>query len=147
MKRFALVVLVLAAVVCVAGCAKKTDPLEDMQQPMSPEDLNRLATQSAPAPAAMTPVASVLESAEDDLEALPPSGPYQPLATEIQTALKNAGLYLGAIDGKIGPMTKAAIEAFQKANGLVVDGKVGPKTWQLLSKYLNQALPSGILSD
>jgi len=152
MKRFALVVLVLAAVVCVAGCAKKADPLEDMQQPMSPEDLNRLSTQSAPAqsaaaPAAMTPVASVLESAEDDLEALPPGGPYQPLATEIQTALKNAGLYLGAIDGKIGPMTKAAIEAFQKANGLVVDGKVGSKTWQLLSKYLNQALPAGTLTD
>jgi len=126
------------------GCAKKSEPLEELQQPMSPEDLNRLSSQSpaskvAPSePVAKTPVASVMETKEEGLEMLPPSGPYQPLATEIQTALKNAGFYLGAIDGKIGPMTKAAIEAFQKANGLVVDGKVGPKTWQLLGKYLNR---------
>jgi len=144
--------LILAVAICIAGCAKKADPLEEMQQPMSPEDLNRLSTQSAPAssrpvPTATTPVASVMESAEEGLESLPPSGPYQPQATEIQTALKNANFYLGAIDGKIGPMTKAAIEAFQKANGLVVDGKVGPKTWQLLSKYLNKALPAGQMAD
>ncbi|MFA5146907.1 MAG: peptidoglycan-binding domain-containing protein [Candidatus Omnitrophota bacterium] len=57
---------------------------------------------------------------------------------EIQTALKNAGLYTGAIDGKIGPKTKAAIEEFQKQKGLKVDGKVGPKTWAELEKYLVQ---------
>jgi peptidoglycan hydrolase-like protein with peptidoglycan-binding domain len=33
-------------------------------------------------------------------------------------------------------MTRKAIEEFQKANGLEVDGKVGPKTWRVLSKYL-----------
>ncbi|MCX5716492.1 MAG: peptidoglycan-binding domain-containing protein, partial [Candidatus Omnitrophica bacterium] len=44
---------------------------------------------------------------------------------QIQTALKNAGLYIGQIDGKIGPLTKKAIEEFQKSNGLKVDGKVG----------------------
>lgn len=156
MKRFGFVIVILAVAICIGGCAKKADPLEEMQQPMSPEDLNRLSTQAVPAstsassravPTATTPVASVLETAEEGLESLPPSGPYQPLATEIQTALKNANFYLGAIDGKIGPMTKAAIEAFQKANGLVVDGKVGPKTWQLLSKYLNRALPAGQAAD
>jgi peptidoglycan hydrolase-like protein with peptidoglycan-binding domain len=62
--------------------------------------------------------------------------------TEIQTALKNANFYTGSIDGKIGPKTKAAIEEFQKANGLTADGKVGPKTWQILGAYLNQALPA-----
>ena len=152
MKRFCILAVVLAVAVCVAGCSKKTESLEDMQQPMSPEDLNRLSTQNetslpavgGAAPTAMTPVASVMENAQDDMEALPPSGPYKPLATEIQTALKNAGFYSGSIDGKIGPMTKAAIEAFQKANGLAVDGKVGPKTWQALVKYLNQAIPSGL---
>ena len=55
---------------------------------------------------------------------------------EIQTALKAAGFYTGAIDGKIGPKTKKAIEDFQRANGLVVDGKVGPKTWAEMEKYL-----------
>lgn len=56
---------------------------------------------------------------------------------KIQTALKNAGLYSGAIDGKIGPMTRRAIETFQKNNGLKVDGKVGPKTWAVLEPFLN----------
>jgi peptidoglycan hydrolase-like protein with peptidoglycan-binding domain len=71
------------------------------------------------------------------LEPLPPAGPYKPTAEEIQTALKNAGYYNGAIDGKLGPMSKKAIEEFQKANGLQVDGKVGPKTWLALSSHLN----------
>jgi len=70
------------------------------------------------------------------LEPLPPSGPYKPSATEIQTALKNAGFYSGAVDGKIGPMTKKAIEEFQKMKNLQVDGKVGPKTWEVLEQYL-----------
>lgn len=56
---------------------------------------------------------------------------------QIQTALKNAGLYNGAIDGKIGPATKRAIEQFQSSNNLKVDGKVGSKTWVALERYLN----------
>ena len=55
---------------------------------------------------------------------------------EIQTALKNAGYYFGAIDGKIGPKTKEAVKVFQTDNGLKVDGVVGPKTQRLLSEYL-----------
>ena len=51
-------------------------------------------------------------------------------------ALKNAGLYQGNIDGKIGPRTKKAIEQFQTNNGLKADGKVGPKTWAALQQYL-----------
>jgi len=150
MKRWGMIVFVLAAAICIAGCSRKTESLEDMQQPMSPEDLNRLSTQkgspvsdvSGITPTAMTPVASVVEPSAMPLEALPPSGPYRPAATEIQTALKNAGFYAGNIDGKVGPKTQAAIEEFQKANNLVVDGKVGPKTWQLLGQYLNQAAAS-----
>lgn len=57
---------------------------------------------------------------------------------DIQRALKAAGFYAGAIDGKIGPRTKRAIEEFQKAKGLKVDGKVGLKTWAELEKYLMQ---------
>lgn len=56
---------------------------------------------------------------------------------QIQTALKNAGLYTGPIDGKLGPKTKKAIEAFQKNHNLKADGKVGPKTWSALEPYLN----------
>jgi murein L,D-transpeptidase YcbB/YkuD len=57
---------------------------------------------------------------------------------DIQIALKNAGLYNGQINGKIGKKTKRAIREFQKANGLKADGKVGPKTKDLLLQYLKQ---------
>ena len=45
-----------------------------------------------------------------------------------QTALKSAGFDPGPIDGIRGAKTIAAVKAFQKAKGLVVDGIVGPKT-------------------
>jgi murein L,D-transpeptidase YcbB/YkuD len=36
------------------------------------------------------------------------------------------------IDGIFGPVTKTAVEQFQKSAGLTVDGIVGPKTWAAL---------------
>lgn len=54
---------------------------------------------------------------------------------EIQTALKDAGVDTGPIDGKVGPKTKKAITDFQKSKNLNVDGVIGPKTWEKLSAY------------
>ena len=54
----------------------------------------------------------------------------------IQAALKNAGYYQGAVDGKFGQMTATAIKEFQKANGLKADGVIGEQTWIKLSEYL-----------
>lgn len=61
----------------------------------------------------------------------------KPTDKEIQTALKNAGVYDGSIDGVIGKRTKKAIEDFQSQNSLVVDGKVGRQTWDKLKTYLS----------
>lgn len=61
-----------------------------------------------------------------------------PVATEIQTALKNAGFYKGEPDGQIGSATKEAIRKFQEANGLTADGVMGSRTWEKLSEYLKQ---------
>jgi len=47
---------------------------------------------------------------------------------ELQELLKAKGFDPGAIDGIMGPNTRAAIRAFQKANGLTVDGIVGSDT-------------------
>jgi uncharacterized protein (TIGR02594 family) len=47
---------------------------------------------------------------------------------ELQTALAAAGFNPGPHDGVTGPLTRAAILAFQRARGLEVDGIVGPKT-------------------
>lgn len=156
MKRFGFIILTLAVVVALAGCGKKQETLEQMQQPMAPEDLSRLKTEAQVAtemkPEAMMPQAqkvttpalqsriAAASQTEVKLEPLPPSGPYKPAVHEIQAALKNAGYYIGKVDGKAGPMTKKSIEEFQKSNNLKVDGKVGPKTWSALSQYLNQAL-------
>jgi murein L,D-transpeptidase YcbB/YkuD len=59
-----------------------------------------------------------------------------PNAREIQTALKKAGFYSGAIDGQVGTQTKEAIKKFQEANKINPDGVVGSKTWAILVKYL-----------
>lgn len=50
----------------------------------------------------------------------------------LQERLKSLGFDCGAIDGYFGNKTKAAVIAYQNANGLVADGIVGPKTWSVL---------------
>lgn len=47
---------------------------------------------------------------------------------EIQTRLNAMGFDCGAVDGKMGPKTRAAVVKFQTARGLDPDGIVGPKT-------------------
>lgn len=59
---------------------------------------------------------------------------------DVQRALKNAGFYKGPIDGKMGPKTKQALKAFQKASGLKADMVVGGKTSKKLSEYLKNQL-------
>jgi len=49
-----------------------------------------------------------------------------------QDRLKELHYYTGASDGQYGSGTEAAVRAFQKNNGLTVDGKVGSKTAQVL---------------
>lgn len=68
-----------------------------------------------------------------------PSGFELPSAN-IQKALKNAGYYKGAVDGKIGSATKEAVKAFQRDNGLEADGVVGRRTWDKMKVHLGGAI-------
>ena len=145
MKRVIVFIFALLLGVTLMSCSKKQETLEEMQQPMSPEDLNRIKTETQAnhegnITNTTAPQATVVSTTETKMEPLPPSGPYKPSAKDIQTALKNAGFYIGTVDGKLGPKSKKAVEAFQKANGLTADGKVGPKTWAAMSKYLNASV-------
>ena len=145
MKKLLAILLVLGLGFSVFGCGKK-ETAEEGVEPMTMEALTAInATTVEVKPVTAQPQMQPAQPAKPaELAPLPPAGPYNPTGIEIQTALKNAGFYTGPIDGKIGPMSKKAIEAFQKANSLQVDGKVGPKTWTALSKYLNPApAPTG----
>ncbi len=51
---------------------------------------------------------------------------------KIQTALKEKGYFDSKVDGIFGTITKKAVERFQKANGLTVDGIAGEKTLKAL---------------
>ena len=52
---------------------------------------------------------------------------------KLQEILNGKGYKL-TVDGDFGSKTEAAVKAYQKANGLEVDGEVGPMTWGVLFK-------------
>ena len=54
---------------------------------------------------------------------------------DVQTRLKNAGYYSGAIDGKLGSGSRRAIKEFQIDHDLESDGIIGKKTWAELKNY------------
>jgi membrane-bound lytic murein transglycosylase B len=53
-------------------------------------------------------------------------------SAELQAHLTRAGLYAGAIDGKIGPGSRAAIRAFQAGRGWIADGFAGVRLLETL---------------
>ena len=55
----------------------------------------------------------------------------------LQLRLVAAGFAPGSIDGIFGPMTRAAVVAFQQSAGLVQDGIVGRMTWTALGVNCN----------
>jgi hypothetical protein len=61
------------------------------------------------------------------------------LVVWIQEHLLSAG-EPDTVDGRFGPSTEAAVEGFQAAHGLLVDGIVGPDTWAALLRYRPAAI-------
>jgi hypothetical protein len=77
-------------------------------------------------------LAGVLPTADTPILGLHAAGD---LVVWAQEHLVTAG-YPTAVDGGFGPLTQAAVEAFQTAQGLTVDGIVGPATWAALLRYV-----------
>jgi len=59
-------------------------------------------------------------------------GSRGPQVRQLQVLLNRHGAALKE-DGIFGPLTRSAVEAFQRANGLIVDGVVGGQTWDALT--------------
>lgn len=64
----------------------------------------------------------------NSVEALSKYGSNSEEVKQIQEKLKRWGYYDGEIDGVFGSKTLAAVKAFQKKNGLTVDGIAGEET-------------------
>jgi len=60
-----------------------------------------------------------------------------PQVQTVQYLLRHRGESISA-DGAFGPLTRAAVQRFQTANGLTADGDVGPQTWPRLVVALAQ---------
>ena len=95
-------------------------PTQGAQQPTSPTpppDQAAQQTGQTPPPAAQqaAPTTSVNPVAPSTLR-------------EVQTALRQSGLYQGKIDGMWGPQTKRAVTAFQQQKNLPVTGTLDQQT-------------------
>lgn len=56
-----------------------------------------------------------------------------PKVKEFQQTLKEIGYNPGALDGKLGSITRRALEVFQKDYGLKISGYIDKKTWDELT--------------
>ena len=61
---------------------------------------------------------------------------------DIQTKLKRWGYYTGSVDGIFGAKTKAAVQYFQRKNGLTADGIVGSATAKAMGITLSGTVSS-----
>ena len=140
------VILGFSVIPLLAGCGQKTakeEPPIPYEEVVENEEVTPLTEGLVSTEGNTDLTATAQDMAQDATGAVNEmadavSATTKPTAETIQQALKNAGIYQGSVDGKVGPKTKRAIETFQSQNGLKVDGKVGPKTWSKLAPYLTK---------
>ena len=140
--------VLMIGLIALSGCAsrktgKKVDTMQAQMNAMTDELVRldqslqdtRAAIQTQEGGAGAGAVSAGGEGAAVGGMYRTPSG-FEIPSANIQKALKKAGYYNGAVDGKIGPGTRDAIAAFQKDNGFKADGVCGRKTWAKLKSYL-----------
>jgi hypothetical protein len=108
------------------------------QPPVAPEP----APEDVPTAAPATVEPEPLETAEPE-EAPPAPAPDPTDLVAVQRRLQELGYLLGPADGVKGQQTVAAVMAFQRVNGLAVDGVIGPRTIAALDAPLAPQLRGG----
>ena len=138
-----ILVLIIAMIVrsmFTAGTPATINTPQPQQQAQNSPENNFIVfgATNTPAPAATTPMIEITPTPEPVQQ--PTNVTYKTLrkgdqSVEVklmQVALTELGYLKGASDGNFGTATKTAVEAFQKDNGLDVDGIAGAKTLEKL---------------
>jgi peptidoglycan hydrolase-like protein with peptidoglycan-binding domain len=135
------------------GTAVTTTPTAVEQQPTTTTPTQTTPTQTTPTqttPTQTTPTQTTPEATPPATTTPPPAETIPEderlelestgdSVEQLQVTLKELGFDPGPVDGDFGPLTQAAVVAFQTANGLDPDGVVGPIT----AGALNAAQASG----
>ena len=98
--------------------------------------LARVARAPTAAIASPSPAASINRATTTSVG----PGSSGPAVLRLEILLDRAHFSCGQIDGRYGQNLKNAIEAYQLANQLKVDGVVGPSVWQLLNQDSAEAV-------
>lgn len=69
------------------------------------------------------------------------------MVLDLQDQLAMLGYFAGKVDGEFGPLTEAAVLAFQRAAEIATDGEVGPVTWDALEKAKARPIRDVTASD
>ena len=136
---------VLLAAVTLSGCAGGRQEVARLRSQVTLLD-QRIAQlergqqadawSAVPVNEPLAPTSAAASAAASTPAESAPAKPYlKPTTRQIQQALKGAGFYQGAVDGKTGPVTRNAIKEFQRVHGLTDDGVVGRRTWAKLGAY------------
>lgn len=156
MKTYKVIIFIFLMAFIAFGCSKKKQDISNLSAFGVEGEDKDMVMQVITSPEVLEPQPATQPTAEpiqveagpvETMQAIPLEAEGTQRNIQIQTALKNANLYFGEIDGKIGPLTRKAIEEFQKMKGLKVDGKVGPITWSQLQRYLNIPQPGSEKSN
>jgi peptidoglycan hydrolase-like protein with peptidoglycan-binding domain len=113
---------------------------------LSPSDIRALATwvASSTGGGASSPTAPVSPTAPTSpTAAAAVSHLSKRTVRRIQTELTGLGFFNGPVTGFYGPLTTAAVKAFQQAAGLTADGVWGPMTSSAVAAALSPSASSG----
>ena len=132
-----LAAVALALTGCSAGAVEVADrsvqaPASPVVDPVGPADESPAAVVPSAEPVPASP-----STAPSDAASPKPAASRAPVASSdvvaAQRVLTDGGYYVGALDGRRGSALRSALMAFQKVNGLSIDGAIGPATLKALA--------------